>query len=74
MEKITLEKVGPENVSDCGLGCIANRNNQGYQPKVDWLQERFAEGLRILLLRDGEGDPLAFLEYVPGEDIADEEV
>ena len=67
MHKVTLEKVGPVNLSDCGIGCLTNPKNQGYQPKVEWLQKRFAEGLRFLLCRDQKGKPLAFLEYVPGE-------
>jgi len=67
MHKVTLEKVGPSNLSDCGIGCLTNPENQGYQPKIEWLQKRFAEGLRILLFRDEKGRPLAFLEYVPGE-------
>jgi GNAT superfamily N-acetyltransferase len=67
MNRITLEKVGLENLSDCGIGCLTNPRNQGYQPKVEWLQERFAEGLRFLLFRDEKRKPLAFLEYVPGE-------
>ena len=64
--EITLEKVGPENLSDCGIGCLINRKNQGYQAKVEWLRNHFAEGLRFLLFRDEKGKPLAFLEYVPG--------
>ncbi len=63
----TLEKVGPENLFDCGIGCISSPKHQGHTPKIEWLQERFAEGLRFLLFRDGKGKPLAFLEYVPGE-------
>jgi hypothetical protein len=66
MEKITLEKVGPENVAVCGIGCLIDPRNQGYRPKVEWLRKRFAEGLRFLLFRDEKGKPLAFLEYVPG--------
>jgi GNAT superfamily N-acetyltransferase len=62
-----LGKVGPENLSDCGIGCLSNRKHEGYGPKVDWLQNRFSEGLRFLLFRDEKGKPLAFLEYVPGE-------
>ena len=34
---ITLEKVGPENLSACGIGCITSPDYQGYQPKVEWL-------------------------------------
>jgi GNAT superfamily N-acetyltransferase len=67
MPEATLEKVGPGNLAPCGIGCITNPKHLGHDPKVEWLQERFAEGLRFLLFRDGKGKPLAFLEYVPGE-------
>ncbi len=65
--EVTLEKVGPDNLPDCGIGCIRNPKHEGFEPKVEWLQQRFAEGLRFLLFRDGKGKPLAFLECVPGE-------
>ncbi len=64
---ITLEKVGPDNLATCGIGCLTNPKHLGHQPKVAWLDRRFAEGLRFLLYRNQKGKPLAFLEYVPGE-------
>lgn len=67
MDNVTLVKVGPENLRECGIGCIKNRDNPGYGRKVNWLRRRFDEGLGILLFRDDRGKPLAFLEYVPGE-------
>ncbi|MBZ5500512.1 MAG: hypothetical protein LAP85_29315 [Acidobacteriia bacterium] len=67
MHDSILVRVGPENLAECGIGCIKNRDNPGYACKVEWLQKRFAEGLRILLFRDERGKALAFLEYVPGE-------
>jgi len=62
-----LEKVGPDNLARCGIGCLTNPKNPGFRPKVEWLRARFAEGLRLLLFRDDQGHPLAFLEYTPGE-------
>jgi len=67
MPKFTLVKVGPENLSDCGIGCLTNPKNPGYPAKVEWLQKSFQDGLRILLFRDEKRKPLGFLEYVPGE-------
>jgi hypothetical protein len=67
MPEIVLEKVGPENLSACGIGCITNPKHEGHKPKVEWLDEGFGHGLRFLLFRDPKGRPLAFLEYVPGE-------
>lgn len=65
--EISLAKVGPANLAECGIGCLASPKNIGFQPKIEWLQRSFEEGLRFLLFRDGQGRPLAFLEYVPGE-------
>jgi hypothetical protein len=67
MDNPVLERVGPENLSVCGIGCLTSKKHEGYRPKVEWLVNRFAEGLRILMFRDPQGAPLAFLEYVPGE-------
>jgi GNAT superfamily N-acetyltransferase len=67
MDTISLEKVGPSNLSECGVGCLTGPKNQGVRPKVEWLGRSFAEGLRYFLARDERGRPLAFLEYVPGE-------
>ena len=67
MSEITLQKVGSENLDRCGIGCIADRKHVGYGPKVEWLRERFEEGLRFFHLRNEKGKALAFLEYVPGE-------
>ncbi|MDH3456722.1 MAG: GNAT family N-acetyltransferase [Gemmatimonadota bacterium] len=62
-----LEKVGPDNLATCGIGCLTNPKHIGHPAKLAWLERRFAEGLRYLLCRDLKGKPLAFLEYVPGE-------
>jgi hypothetical protein len=51
MSEVTLEKIGPVNLAHCGIGCVTNPGHRGHQPKVEWLRNRFAEGLRILLLR-----------------------
>ena len=40
MQKADLVKVGPENLSECGIGCIKNPGNPGYVRKVEWLRKR----------------------------------
>jgi hypothetical protein len=67
MDKVSLDKVGPANVAECGIGCLTGPQNLGLRPKIEWLKRRFGEGLRLLLFRDEQGRPLAFLEYVPGK-------
>ncbi len=67
MDGAALQKVGPDEFSTCGIGCLADSDHIGHRGKVAWLQARFDEGLRFLLFRGEDGKPLAFLEYVPGE-------
>jgi len=62
-----LEKVGPANLPECGIGCLINQKRPGFQRKVEWLKQNFAEGLRSFMFRDGKGKPLGFIEFVPGE-------
>jgi len=45
---LTVEKVGPANLAGSGIGCLTSAKNQGYQPKVEWLQERFASARELL--------------------------
>ncbi len=51
MPEVVLEKVGPANLTRCGIGCLTNPKNPGFGSKVEWLQARFAEGLGLLLIR-----------------------
>ncbi len=57
--------VNAGNVSRTGFFCfMSKRTNPGYTQKLSWLERRFAEGLRIRLLKPPER---GFIEYVPGE-------
>jgi ribosomal protein S18 acetylase RimI-like enzyme len=48
--------------------CFINKKNEFHHIKVDWLKQRFTEGLKIkLLIPDGEKKAAGFIEYVPGE-------
>lgn len=43
-----------------------NPKNEGYLKKLEWLEKRFSEGLKIKLMYQ-EGKCIGFIEYVPGE-------
>ena len=46
--------------------CFINPKHPEYHLKVDWLKERFREGMVIkLLYLEGEKRPAGFIEYVP---------
>jgi GNAT superfamily N-acetyltransferase len=65
--------VSTENIDACGLLCFqSKKNTEGYRRKVEWVKQRFNEGLRIKLLLVDEGArrgfrTRGFIEYIPGE-------
>jgi L-amino acid N-acyltransferase YncA len=63
----TIVAVDAENVEEQGFFCVKNKKHPGYIAKLAWLNERFAEGMRIKLIVTNEGKHAGFLEYIPGE-------
>ena len=60
-----LIDVNEDNVSETGFFCyMSKRKSQGYRRKLDWLKLRFAEGMKIKMLGQGQR---GFIEYIPGE-------
>jgi ribosomal protein S18 acetylase RimI-like enzyme len=58
----------PENYAEYGCRCFLNPKHEGHLKKLEWLKERFAEGLTIKhLFLQGEKNAAGFIEYVPGE-------
>ena len=61
------------NIDDYGAFCMqSKRNTKGYNNKLNWMKERFKEGLRVKLLMINEGAKRGFrargfIEYIPGE-------
>lgn len=61
----TLVHVTAENVDKTGFFCkMSGKKTPGYQRKLAWLKQRFAEGLDIRMLGEGER---GFIETIPGE-------
>jgi hypothetical protein len=59
--------VNPNNVIKAGFFCkMSQKKCEGYQRKLKWLEERFAEGLKIKMLNLSEGGR-GFIEYIPGK-------
>ena len=66
---VSIVKITADNLIDHPQTiCFINPKHELYHKKVEWLQERFQEGLKIKLLYiEGEKRPVGFIEYVPGE-------
>ncbi len=50
-----------------GFFCYKSKPKaEGYRRKLDWLEQRFAEGLQIKMIYE-EGRSVGFIEYIPAE-------
>jgi hypothetical protein len=59
--------VNLNNVTKTGFFCkMSQKKCEGYQRKLKWLEERFAEGLKVKVLDLSQGGR-GFIEYIPGE-------
>ncbi|SHE96811.1 hypothetical protein SAMN05444274_103118 [Mariniphaga anaerophila] len=63
---ITVDKKNIADYPDCI--CFINARHPAHPQKINWLQKRFSEGLRIKLAYvPGQKKAAGFIEYVPGE-------
>lgn len=59
--------VTKNNVTETGFFCkMSQRKSEGYKRKLNWLSNRFDEGLKIKML-DLKQNGRGFIEYIPGE-------
>lgn len=63
-----IKTVDASNVDRCGFFCYMSKpKTPGYRQKREWLEARFAEGLRIKIVHEHGGRDVGFVEYIPGE-------
>lgn len=66
MEHLIVD-VTPQNVLEHTLFCVKDLKNPGFENKRKWFDDRYAEGLRLKILKDSAGKLIAFIEYLPAE-------
>jgi ribosomal protein S18 acetylase RimI-like enzyme len=65
VEMITVDDA--DKAAEHGFFCYKSRpKSEGYRRKLAWLEQRFAEGLQIKIIRE-DGRSVGFIEYTPGE-------
>jgi len=68
-----IADVNETNIDVHGVFCLkSKKNKEGYKKQIEWIKERFKEGLRLKLLLIHEGAKRGFrsrgfIEYIPGE-------
>lgn len=65
--EVTLVTVNASNVDKHSFFCYKSKpKSEGYQRKRAWLEARFAEGMQLRMIYEGQRS-VAFIEYIPGE-------
>jgi GNAT superfamily N-acetyltransferase len=66
--KYEIKTVDAGNIDENGFFCYMSRRKEpGYKQKREWLEARFAEGMKIKIVHENGGRDVAFIEYIPGE-------
>jgi L-amino acid N-acyltransferase YncA len=64
---VEIITVDADNVDQHRFFCYKSKTKTaGYRRKLAWLQDRFAEGLKIKIVYEGRRS-VGFIEYIPGE-------
>jgi GNAT superfamily N-acetyltransferase len=67
MVGIEVVDTNADNILKYGICGYSNVRRPGYLEKVEWLRERFSEGMRIKTLYSHEDGTQGMIEYIPGE-------
>ena len=66
-DDVRIVGVDATNAAKLGFFCYKSKpKSAGYARKLNWLKERFSEGLKIHMVYE-DGRSVGFVEYVPGE-------
>jgi len=66
MNNTKIVEVNENNATEEGFFCVKNPKYEGFQLKLNWLIERWNEGLKLKILKNGI-EKIGFIEYTPGE-------
>jgi hypothetical protein len=65
-EKIQIIDTRSDNIHDYGVCGYKSMNRPGYPEKVDWLKNRFKEGLKLKTLYSEQDGTQGMIEYISG--------
>jgi len=67
MENVEIIDTNVHNIFDFGICGYKNIKREGYLEKIEWLKERFSEGMKIKTLYSQKDGTQGMIEYIPGE-------
>jgi hypothetical protein len=67
MNGIKIVDTNMENILDYGVCGYKDIKRPGYPEKINWLKDRYKEGMKIKILNTDTDEPQGMIEYIPGE-------
>ena len=68
MDEVEIIDLNKDNITSYSICGYKNPKQEGYIRKLDWLKQRFGEGLRIkTVYLPSEKEEIGSIEYIPGE-------
>jgi len=67
MDNIRIIAANADNIHEYGMCGYKNIKQESYQRKLQWLKQRFAEGMKFKVLYAEKEGAIGAIEYVPGE-------
>jgi len=67
MGKIEIIDTNADNILEYGVCGYKNIKREGYPEKIEWLKDRFPEGMKIKTLYSDEDGTQGMIEYIPGK-------
>lgn len=67
MEGIEIVDTNAGNILEYGVCGYKNIKREGYSEKIEWLKERFSEGMKIKTLFSDKDGTQGMIEYTPGK-------
>ncbi|UCH97853.1 MAG: YoaP domain-containing protein [Candidatus Aminicenantes bacterium] len=67
MEKIKIIDTNAGNIHEFGMCGYKNMKQEGYRRKIQWIKQRFAEGMKYKILYADKHGAVGGIEYIPGE-------
>ena len=67
MPEIEIIDTNADNILECGVCGYKSIKRAGFPEKVEWLRNRFSEGLKIKTLYSELDGTQGMIEYIPGE-------
>ena len=67
MERVEIIDTNAGNILEYGVCGYKNMKREGYPEKIEWLKDRFPEGMKIKTLYSTEDGNQGMIEYIRGE-------